>query len=237
MTDVDTAHDAERVSTDGSTAGRDPVPAVVDWLLALVAGAVGLVLTAVGIGLYTRVDRALITEFVTAEGVEVNGLTRAEAITAGVPFVDWFAVGIALTGLVFVVGAAAFVVARRRTRDCVARAGGTTATFWACGVYGAAITALVSFVPGSAVVGGGAAAYLHGDSETRVGAAAGLVGWALTLPLLVFLAVGLVAGAGAIGETAGGAVLAAIVVAGELLGLAVNAALGALGGFLVTKIA
>ncbi|WP_459194503.1 hypothetical protein [Halosimplex sp. J119] len=236
MTDVDTVHDADQRLTDEPTEGRDPVPAVVDWLLALVAGAIGLTLTAVGVWLYTRVDRALITEIIMAEGVEVNGITRAEAIAAGVPFVDWVGIGVALTGLVFVAGAVAFAVARRRTRDRVVREGGTTATFWASSVYGAAITALVSFVPGSAIVGGGAAAYLHGDAETRVGAASGLVVWALTFPLLVFLAVGFVAGGGAIGDAASGAVLAVILVAGELLGLAINAGLGALGGFLATRL-
>lgn len=221
---------------DGSTNGRDPVPATVDWLLGTLAGVIGLGLATVGIGIYTRVDRALIADFVASEEVEVNGLTPSEAVTAGVPFVDWFAVGVAVTGLVLVVAAAAFVVSRRRIRRRVAREGGTTATFWACAVYGAAVTALVSFVPGSAIAGGGAAAYVHeGDSGVRIGAAAGLVGWALTIPLLVAVAGGFLAGADAIGQLAGGALLVGIVVVGELLGLAINAALGGLGGLLVDE--
>ncbi|WP_135366376.1 hypothetical protein [Halosimplex halophilum] len=239
MTDVDTVRDVDRPNADGPTEGRDPVPAVADWLLGLVAGAIGLVLSAVGVGLYARVDRALLTDFVTSEEVEVNGLTPAEAVTAGVPFVDWLAAGLVVTGLVLVGAAAAFVVARRRTRRRVDREGGTTATFRACAVYGAAVTALVSFVPGSAIAGGSAAAYLLGDDDAgvRVGAAAGLVGWALTAPLLVFVAGGFLAGADAIGQLAGGAVLVGIIVAGELLALAINAALGGVGGFLVGKFA
>ncbi len=229
-------HDAGQSATDGPTEGRDPVPAAADWLLGIVAGTIGLVLAAVGVGIFTRVDRALIADFVASEEVEVNGLTPSEAITAGVPFVDWLAAGIVVTGVVLVVGAAAYVAARRRTRRRVAREGGTTATFWACAVYGAAVTALVSFVPGSAIAGGGAAAYLHEDgSGVRIGAAAGLVGWALTVPLLVSVAGGLLAGADAIGQLAGGAILVGLVVAGELLGLAINAALGGLGGLLVTR--
>jgi hypothetical protein len=239
MTDVDTAHDAGRPATDEPTEGRDPVPAAVDWLLGIVTGLIGLVMTAVGAAMYIRVDRAMIADAITSEGVEVNGLTEAEAVTAGVPFVDWLAAGIGVTGLVLVAVAATFVVARRRTRRRVAREGGTTATFRACAVYGAAVTTLVSFIPGAAVVGGGAAAYLHGEngSGLRIGAVAGLVGWALTIPLLVALAGGFLAGADAIGQFAGGAVLVAVIVIAELVALAINAGFGALGGYLVDRFA
>lgn len=215
------------------------MPAAVDWLLGIVTGLIGLVMTAVGAAMYIRVDRAMIADAITSEGVEVNGLTEAEAVTAGVPFVDWLAAGIGVTGLVLVAVAATFVVARRRTRRRVAREGGTTATFRACAVYGAAVTALVSFIPGAAVAGGGAAAYLHGEdgSGPRIGAVAGLVGWALTAPLLVAVAGGFLAGADAIGQFAGGAVLVAVIVIAELVALAINAGFGALGGYLVDRFA
>ena len=213
------------------------MPAAVDWLLSALAGLIGLALTAVGVGLFARVDRATIAEFVASEEVEVNGITPAEAVTAGVPFVDWFAAGLAVTGVVLVVVAAAFVVARRRTRRQVAREGGTTATFRACAVYGAAVTALVSFVPGAAIAGGGAAAYLYGDAGLRVGAVSGAVGWALTVPLLVAVAGGLLAGADAIGQLASGALLVGVIVVAELVALAINAGLGAFGGFLVDELA
>jgi hypothetical protein len=209
---------------------------VVDWLLGLVAAVIGLVLIAVGIGLYTRVDRALIAEAVTAEGVQLEGLTPAEVVTAGGPLVDWLAVGVATTGIGLVAGAVAFVVARRRTRRRVASEGGTTATFLACAVYGAAVATVLSFLPASTIAGGAAASYLHdGDSGVWVGAAAGLVGVALTVPLLVSFVVGLLAGASAIGQLAGGAVLAGLVVGGELLALGIALALGALGGYLVSR--
>jgi hypothetical protein len=118
-------------------------------------------MTAVGAGLYVRVDRTAIAEFVAAHSTEVNGLTPAEAVTAGVPFVDWFSIGVLLSGLGLVAAAAMFVRARRQTRRRVESEGGTTATFWASAVYGAAVTSLVSFVPGSGVGGGAVAAYLH----------------------------------------------------------------------------
>jgi hypothetical protein len=206
-----TATNPGRTDAKPPLTSRDPVPAVVDWVLGVIAAVAGFALTAVGARLYTRVDRAMIAEFIAADSTDVNGLTPAEAVTAGVPFVDWFSVGVGLTGFGLVAAAAVFVRARRRTRRRVASEGGTTATFWASAVYGAAVTALVSFVPGSGVVGGALAAYLHeGESGLRVGATTGLVGWALTVPLLVFLAVGLLAGAGAVDRFAGGVVLVGI---------------------------
>lgn len=237
MTNVDTVQDAGRPAGGGSAEEHDPVPAAADWLLGILTGVIGLVLTAIGVGMYTRVDRALIADLVAEEGVQVNGLTEAEFITAAGEFVDWFAIGVVLTGIVLVVGAAAFLVARRRTRRRVTREGGTTATFWACAIYGAVVTALASFIPGSAIFGGGAAAYLHdSDTSLRTGAAAGLVGSLLVLPLLAFLAVGLVAGAGAIGEAAAGTVLVALVVGAQMLAVAINVGFGALGGFLVDRL-
>jgi len=237
MTDLDTKGDTGRPDTKAPVGERDPVPAVVDWLLGLVAATVGLGLTVVGVGMYTRVDRTLIAEVVTAESTEVNGLTTAEAIAAGGPFLDWFSAGLAVTGVGLIIAAVGFVRARRRTRRRVANEGGTTATFWASTAYGVAVTALVSFVPGAGIVGGGLAAHLReSGSGTRVGAATGLVGWVLTAPLLAFLAVGLFAGASAADVSAGGVVLVAIVVVGELVALAVNVGAGALGGYVVDRL-
>ncbi|MFB6297407.1 MAG: DUF5518 domain-containing protein [Salinirussus sp.] len=232
MTDGDTV----RPGAEGPGAKHDPVPAAIDWLLGIVTGAIGLALTLAGAGTYAWIDRALIADAVATDGVRVEGLSPEEFVTAAGPFVDWFAVGVAVTGLGLVAGAVAFVRARRRTRRRVARDGGTTATFRACAVYGAAVTVLVSFVPGSTVVGGAVAAYLHaGDSGIRIGAVAGLIGFALSVPLLVFLSVGLLAGAGKIGALAAGAVLVGVVVVAELVALALTAGLGALGGFLVSR--
>lgn len=236
MADVDTAGDTGRPDRKAPVGGRDPVPAVVDWLLGAVTAAVGLSLIAVGVGLYIQVDRATITEVLTADSTEVNGLTIAEAVAAGVPFVDWLSVGIAATGLGLVVAAVAFVRARRQTRQQVASEGGTTATFWASAVYGATVTTLVSFIPGSGVVGGALASYLReSGSGARVGAASGLVVWALTVPLLVSLVVATMAGASAVDMLGSGTVLSAVAIVGELVALALNLGLGALGGYLTDR--
>ncbi len=197
---------------------------------------IGLGLTAVGAGLYTRVDRAAIADVVRSEETNVEGLTTEEAIRAADPFVDWLAVGAVVTGIVLVVGAAAFVYARRRTRRRVSESGGTTATFWGAAVYGAAATMVASFVPFSSVVGGGVAAYIHDAEETRVGAAAGLVGTIVLAPLLAFGGLGALAGADAIGELGNGVLLVTFVLGVQLLATAFNVGLSALGGFLAGRL-
>jgi hypothetical protein len=100
------------------------------------------------------------------------------------------------------------------------------------------VTALTSFLPVAALLGGGTAAYLRGgEAGARVGAASGLVGYVLTVPMLAGLAVGLVAGGSAIGEFAGGVTLAGLVVVAQLVALAINAGLGAVGGVLAVRLA
>lgn len=195
-------------------------------------------MTAIGVEVITRVDQAMIADSVAEESVEVNGLTQSEFVTAAGPVVDWLSVGIIVTGLTAFICAAAFIMARRSTRRRVTEEGGTTATFWACTVYGGVVTALVSFIPGSAIVGGGVAAYLHdGDSSVRTGTAAGILGAGLTIPLVAFLGIGIVDGAAAISELAGGTLVAAVIVVAELIALGVSAGLGALGGFLAARFA
>lgn len=237
MNDIETTHGADPSDAGGPAAEYDPVPMAIDWVIGILSGIVGVVMTALGIGLYTQVDRSIIADAVDAEAAELEGISRADFITAAEPFTDWFAAGLALTGLVTLGAAVVFVSKRRATRAQAARDGGTTATFWGCVVYGAVVTAVVSFVPGSAALGGGAAAYLHDDTATtRIGAVSALVGTALTAPILVFLAAALLAGASAIGQLGGGVLLAAIVVVSGVVAMAVNAGLGAVGGYLVARL-
>lgn len=231
-----TTHSVGQPAAGEQSDGHDPVPELIDWLIGILTAVVGLGVTAAGIGMFARVDKAMIEDAVTAEGVQLEGLTPAEAVTAGDPFVDWLAAGFIVTGIGLLAGGALFVALRRRTRRRVRRTGGTTATFWACAVYGAATSIVLSFVPGSSLLGGGAAGYLYDDDEIRVGAAAALVGGAATVPLTVCLAVGFLAGASAIGELAGGALIAALVIIGELLALTITAALGAAGGYLSNRL-
>ncbi len=238
MTNGDTVREQSRLESGGPPERYDPVPGSVDWVLGVLVGAVGFVLTAVGVGTYTEVDRALIAESVGRENVEVNGLTESEFVTAASSFVDYFGVGTALIGLALVVGAVGFVVARRRTRAQVDRAGGTTATFWACTAYGAIVTGALSFLLPivSALAGGAVAAYISGDGGgARTGAAAGLFGTALLVPWQVVVALGLSAGLGSIGQSPGGVFVGIVAVVAGLVWVVLHAGAGAVGGFLAEQ--
>jgi hypothetical protein len=201
-----------------------------------VTGVVGLGLTGVGVELFRRVDRAVLVEAVDT-GVEAGDLTTAEVVTAAMPFVDWLAAGLAVTGIVLTAGTVVFLIGRRRTRRRVAREGGTTATRWACAAYGAAVAAVLQFIPGGAAVGGGVAASLSDtESDIRAGARSGLLGAAVTLPLLAGVTAGLVAGAGAVGDAGFPLLLVAAGVAvSELVLLALTTATAALGGYLAGR--
>lgn len=239
MSNVDVRED-EMQQPSNPPDSHDPVPGVVDWILGLLAGMFGLVLTVVGVGLYTRVDRAMIREAVLEENVEPNGLTQLELVDAAGPFVDALAVGLGVTGLAFVGFAAVYVYARRQTRRRVSREGGTTATFVSCTVYGASAGTLVSsIIPGLGTLVGGAigASLCDGDSSVRVGAATGLLSFAVTLPLLVSLGVGAVAGGAAISELGGGASIAGLVIVSGLVGMAFSTGVGAVGGYLADRFA
>jgi hypothetical protein len=238
MANGDTARTESQLESGGPPERYDPVPRGVDWVLGVLVGAVGFVLTAVGVGMYAEVDRALIAESITRDNVEVNGLTESEFISVASSFVDYFAVGTGLIGLALVVGAVAFVVARRRTRARVDRTGGTTATFWACTAYGAVVTGVASFVLPvvSALAGGGVAAYISGDDGARTGAAAGLVGTVLLVPWWVVVALGLNAGLGSVGQSPGGILVGIFALVVGLLWVALHAGAGAAGGFLIDRL-
>lgn len=239
MANGDTARTESQLESGGPPERYDPVPMGVDWVLGVLVGAVGFVLTAVGVGMYAEVDRAMIAESITRESVEMNGLTESEFISVASSFVDYFAVGTGLIGLALVVGAVAFVVARRRTRAQVDRTGGTTATFWACTAYGAVVTGVLSFfIPiVSALAGGGVAAYISGDDDgARTGAAAGLFGTVLLVPWWVVVALGLNAGLGSIGQSPGGILVGIVALVAGLLWVVLHAGAGAAGGFLADRL-
>jgi hypothetical protein len=231
-----TDNETQKGTTKEFTEFRDPVPAAVDWLIGIFVGLFGLAVSGAGLNILLRVDRTLIADTVRSDDFEVNGLTEAEFIDAAVPFVDWFAAGLVLTGLLLIVGVGVFVVKRRQTRRRISREGGTTATFWACTVYGAAVTILTSFIPGSAIAGGGAAAYLYDDGAIRIGAVSGLLGSLFTVPITLFVIAGLLAGAAAIGEVTVAALLVTIIAVGELFTVGLTVGFGTLGGYVADRL-
>ncbi len=236
MATIEPDREARRHDTGPSSGRSDPVPEPVDWALGVSCSVAGLLLAGVGTWLYTRPGRAAFVSLLEAGGVDTTGLTTRAAVEAAGSSLDLLATVTVLTGSALVAGAALFVRARRRTRRRVDREGGSTVTFWAAAVYGAAVTVLVPF--SVSTVGGGTAASLHDGADTRVGAAAGLVGAAVLSPLLVFGGLAVFTLAGALGTLADHHTVAGVVaVAGLLFVTAANVSLGALGGYVTGRLA
>jgi hypothetical protein len=220
---------------DGRPDGPKEVSSLVDWGVSAVLALVGLILAASGWLVYTRLGRPEIREAVATENVSFEGLSASELVNLGVPFLDWVAIGLGVTGAILLASGIAFAVSRWRTHKHVATHGGTTGTTWAHSVYGAVAGAVLSFVPFSTALGGAVAGYLRNGSSpsgAKIGALSGLLGSVPMATILGGALVGAVAGANAIGEGATGTLLAGVGLVLLFVLVSINAGLGALGGVL-----
>jgi hypothetical protein len=211
--------DAER-GGDGGGLGR-----LVDWVVTGLLALWGLGLAAGGYVAFGLADRADIARWIAAGRITSTELTDAQLLDATYALLWWGGVGLAGTGLLFVVTAVAFLSVRSRSRRSGARPGGLAAS----AVLGAVTTAATSFLPFAAAIGGAAAAYDRGGSrETGLvtGAASGLLGAVPVALVFGVVALGLLS----VDATAGGVALVALAVA--LLTVATTyGLLGAVGGY------
>jgi len=220
-----------------------PLPRYVDWLVGLIVAIGGLALTVGGTVLLFVVDRGLIVEGIEEGRITIGfverDLTRAEMLEFTLEVVNWTGIGLLLTGLVLVLFAVGYVIARTRAQG---RAGGSDArgSRLSYAVVGAVASAVLSFVPFSPILGGGVAGYLGSQDTGHTTSAGALSGFLYVLPallILLFLSVGLFAGLAAVGESGVGFVVVTVMVLVLLVVSAYGAGLGALGGFLGGRLA
>jgi hypothetical protein len=117
---------------------------------------------------------------------------------------------------------------------------GYPGTFRSYAVTGATASAVLSFVPFSAILGGGVAGYLGRQDtgqSTSVGAASGLLYSLPGLVIVLFVTIGLYFGLGAVAEAGLGVVVVAVMVFVMLLVAAYGVGIGALGGFIGGRLA
>lgn len=223
---------------DGHSTSDNSLPAFVDWLLGALIALGGLSLIVGGSALVVAVDRAVLAQEIEEETITVTigttELTDAETLTVMDAVVSWMGPGLLLTGIGLVVFAIGYVIVRRRAHRRE-RAPETTNSYWTFAILGAVITAVFSFLPVSAALGGALAGYLErgeSDRTVSVGAAAGV------LPLLPMLAVGLsvfgglVSGLLAIDQVGNAMFAGAVLVLSLLVAVVIGAGLGALGGYI-----
>ncbi len=211
-----------------------PLPWIVDWLVAIVVILGGLFSLLVGSALTVAVDRALVADAVESGNLEIAFLSDPDAVVVGHALAVWSGVGLLVTGVAMGLAAVAYLVFARRARRHVA-AGEPANYFLVNAVLGAVVSVLTSFVPFSTVFGGAVAGYLEQAESGRtisVGAAAGLLTAAPVALLVVFVFGGLVSGL----LDVGAARFAVVAGTGLLVVIATVAAiaagLGALGGYI-----
>lgn len=223
---------SETPTTGGDPSGVDdrPIPEFVDWIVAGLLALVGLATAVGGVGILSDVDRSEIREAVAEEQPETDALTGPEIVDVLHSLATWTGVGLVVTGVLLIGAGVGYVLLRRQMA-----AGERTGTVAANAVLGAAVTAVLSFVPLSQIAGGFVAGYLEQEGSRRpvvTGALSGVLSLVAVLVPATFAVGGAVSGLYDVGE--GG--LATFVVGAFLVGaaivLVIVAGLGALGGFL-----
>jgi hypothetical protein len=215
---------AGQISTDTHTAPA--FDRTIDWVIGAVLGLVGVLVALGGATLHSVTTQATVADLVRESEFQSEVLTEAEAVDALVALGQWGGIGFVAVGGLLVVLGVGVVIAHARARN---HDRGTPR--WILGVVGALIGAVLSFVPLSPALGGGAVGYLDPDPDRNglgTGALAGVFG---SLPLLlvgVFAGVGLLVGVP--GEAA--TVAAALLAFAGLFALAYFVGVSAVGGYL-----
>lgn len=236
MESTDSPTTSDRIR--GEMRPSQPVSKLVDWLTAAFLVLGGLLFATLGAGLYSLADRERIAEWVADGTLTSTELTDAELIDVTLALFTWGGIGLAVTGLLMVVGGVAFLVYRRRLRERQSAAAAPDSVTLA--LVGAVVTVVTSFVPFSPILGGLVSGYLRGGdgaAGARAGAYAGLVAAVpFTLLGLFFLGGFAIAaaelGLGALGVFASLAIAFAVLVSVTYL-----VGLSALGGYFGVRLA
>lgn len=215
------------------------MPPVVDYLVAAFVSLLGLALLAGGSVVTFLIDRSLIADAVADGSLRSDLLSNADLVEVGSSLVTWTGMGLIATGAVMAIGGVAYAIVRRRAHRAAAT-GTPRSDYVANALVGAAVSALLTFVPFSPAIGGALAGYLERGASERtvsVGALSGVLMMAPVLSILAVLTGGLVFGALAIDAAALALGLGAVMLFALLVVAVTGAGLGALGGYIGGKIA
>lgn len=220
-----------------------PLPEYVDWLVGVATAVGGIALAIGGSVLAFLFDQDLLEAGIDSGQVTVvaleRELTEAQLLELALAVVNWTGLGLLVTGLGLVLFAGGYVAARHRARR---RAGDDERvdSSLSYAVLGAVVTAVLSFVPFSPVLGGGVAGYLEYKATGRSIGVGGLAGFLSVVPgliLLVFVTAGLYTGLAAAGGGGVGLLVATALLLVLLVVAAYGAGGGALGGFVGGRLA
>jgi hypothetical protein len=197
----------------------------------------GLLFAAAGAGMYSLADRSRIASWVAEGQLTSTELTDAELIDTTQALLTWGGLGMAVTGVLLLLGGVGYLLYRSRMR---ARTDSKEPDSITLATIGAVVTIVTSFVPLSPILGGLVAGYLQdgdGVDGARTGAYAGLAA-AVPFALLGLFLLGGIAiatlelGLGGLGVFVGLALVFSIGVS-----VAYLVGLSALGGYISVSLA
>lgn len=207
----------------------------VDWAVSAFLVLGGLFLTLGGGFLNAAANRTTIAELVAEGTIQSTVLSDPELVDVSYALAWWGGVGLAVVGLLMLVGGVAFFFYRRRVRRRHTEVGVAGPDTTTNAIVGAVVTLVASFVPLSPILGGIVAGYLQRGERTagaRVGGLAGLVAAVPIVLLFVSLIVGLVGVSTEFGAGVEASFITAVLAVGALISVLYLIALSAIGGYL-----
>lgn len=197
---------------------------LIDFIVAASLFLAGFAGAVTGTTIYFLADRERISQLVEDGVIQSDVLSDAALVDLSHIFMVWGGLGTVVAGLLAILAGVAFAGARIHSAP---ESDGTSApSLVSNSLLGAVVTVVLSFIPVSAVIGGGVAGYFQ-RSGPLAGLQAGLLaGVIVALPLLIIL------GTFALGLfSAGLVVVGTVVLVGLFLALLYSVGLSAIGGY------
>lgn len=179
---------SDQIDTDTATATA--FNRTIDWVIGVVLGIVGILVSLGGLALHYGVTRPDAASLIHSAEFQSDALTEAEAIDALIALGQWSGIGLVAAGGLLVLFGIAVVIVHGRSRR-----GDRGTPGWILGVVGALAGSILSFIPLSPILGGAAAGYLNPNPETSglgTGMLAGVFGSLPLFVVLIFATIGLI---------------------------------------------
>ena len=207
----------------------------VDWLVTAVLVVSGFLAGLVGVFLNSVANRDEIARLVAEGTIESTVLTDAELVDATYAMAWWGGLGLAVTGVLLLVGGVGYLRYRNRTRRRRAETGVTGPDTTTSAIVGAVVTVLTSFIPLSPILGGAVAGYIERGERMQGAKAGGLSGVVASVPIIVlflFLIGGLFLVASEVSFGVGAGFVALVLAVALVFAVAYMVLLSAVGGYI-----
>jgi len=232
MTPPNDDDEVEALHTDSSS--RPYYPGFLDWLIPAFLVLAGFAVVVGGAGLWAGTDVEIIQQMVAEGAIQSDMYTGQDLVDVTYATAWWSAIGLVVTGVAIWLGAAWFVVLRRRERR-QEKTGEQPRYVWTNAIVGAVAAIVLGFIPLSQALGGAIAGYLQRedrDTNVKVGALSGLLTGLPIVIAVVFVFAGLIDGTLGVEDGNWAPLLIAVTGFTVVLTLLFVIAVGAIGGWI-----